>query len=145
MPGYEAIDLRFSADGDLIFDAGGAVTDTSISPLLSFKQEIVSRVLSSANDWEAHPWLGTNASQYIGEPINEDTMEALVGSIRYGLTVDGLVSDRDLEIMWAQWSTNSAGILLTIDVGQISGADKGKLEIPFVFDFEELGVVIYDH
>lgn len=145
MPGYEATDLRFAADGDLIVEQGGAVTDTSISPLLSFKQEIITRVLSSAGDWSEHPWLGTNASQYVGEPVNEDTMEALLVSLRHGLTADGLVKDKDLEILWAQWDTNSVGILITVDVGRLSSDDQGKLEIPFVFDFEDLGVVIYDN
>lgn len=145
MPNYEAVDLRYSADGDLIFDAGGSVTDTLISPLLSFKQEVITRVLSNAEDWDIHPWLGTNASQYVGEPLNEDTMEALLVSLRHGLTVDGLVSDRDLEIKWAQWDPNTAGILITIDVGQLDQDNQGRLEIPFVFDFEDLGVMIYDN
>lgn len=145
MPDYDAVDLRFSADGDFIVDQGGSLTDTAISPLLSFKQEIVSRVLSSGGDWDEHPWLGTNVSQYVGEPINADTMEALIVSLRHGLTSDGLVISEDLEILWAQLDTNSAGVLISIDVGQLSPENQGKLEIPFVFDFEDLGVILYDH
>lgn len=145
MPGYEAVDLRFSADGDLIVDDGGALTDTAISPLLSFKQEIITRVLSSQGDWERHPYLGTNVSQYIGEPITEETMEALLDSLRHGLTADGLVRDRDLELLWAQLDTNSVGILITVEVGVLDRENQGRLEIPFIFDFEDLGVIIYDH
>ena len=141
---YEAVDLRFSADGDLIVDQGGALTDTAINPLLSLKQEIITRVLSTRGDWERHPWLGTNVSTYIGEPINEDTMEAVVDSLRHGLTADGLIRDRDLEISWAQLDTNSVGILITVNVGILSRENQGRLEIPFVFDFEDIGIVIYD-
>ena len=144
MPGYEAVDLRFSADGDLIVDEGGAVTDTSISPLLSFKQEIISRILTSRGDWERHPWLGTNASQYIGEPVNEETMESLIYALRHGLTADGLIRDRDLDILWAQLDINAVGILITVEVGVLDLETQGRLEIPFVFDFEDLGVVIFD-
>lgn len=138
---YEAVDLRFSADGDLIVDEGGKILDTATFPLLSLKQEIMTRVLSNVGDWAQHPWLGTNMQAFVGEPNNEDTIESILSSLRHGLTVDSLINSDDLEILWAKWDTNTLALVVVVEVGDISAADEGKLEIPFVFDFEDLGIV----
>ena len=143
MADYEAVDLRFSADGDIIVDEGGKVLDTAVFPLLSLKQEIITRVLSNVGDWHHHPWLGTNVQQFVGEPNNEQTIEKIVSSLRHGLTVDSLVNNDDLEILWAQWNQNVLAMVIIVDVGALDTANEGKLEIPFVFDFEDLGVVAF--
>ena len=143
MANYEAVDLRFSADGDLIVDEGGKMLDTATFPLLSLKQEIITRVLSNIGDWNDHPWLGTNMQAFIGEPNNEDTIQKIVSSLRHGLTVDNLVSNDDLEILWAKWDVNTLAMVVVVAVGELSAEDEGKLEIPFVFDFEDLGAVTF--
>lgn len=143
MANYEAVDLRFSADGDLIVDGGGKMLDSATFPLLSLKQEIITRVLSNIGDWNDHPWLGTNMQAFIGEPNNEDTIQKIVSSLRHGLTVDNLVSNDDLEILWAKWDVNTLAMVVVVAVGELSTADEGKLEIPFVFDFEDLGAVTF--
>lgn len=140
---YEAVDLRFSADGDLIVDEGGKMLDTATFPLLSLKQEIITRVLSNVGDWSQHPWLGTNLKAFVGEPNNDDTIEKIVSSLRHGLTVDSFVRSDDLEILWAQYDVNTLAIVVVVEVGELSPEDEGKLEIPFVFDFEDLGVVTF--
>ena len=143
MANYEAVDLRFSADGDLIVDEGGKMLDSATFPLLSLKQEIITRVLSNIGDWNDHPWLGTNMQAFIGEPNNEDTIQKIVSSLRHGLTVDNLVSNDDLEILWAKWDVNTLAMVVVVAVGELSAEDEGKLEIPFVFDFEDLGAVTF--
>lgn len=143
MAKYEAVDLRFSSDGDLIVDEGGRMLDTATFPLLSLKQEIITRVLSNVGDWREHPWLGTNAKAFVGEPHNEDTIERIVSSLRHGLTVDKFISSDDLEILWAKWDLNTLALVVVVEVGSLSTEDEGKLEIPFVFDFEDLGVVTF--
>ena len=143
MANYEAVDLRFSADGDLIVDEGGKMLDSATFPLLSLKQEIITRVLSNIGDWNDHPWLGTNMQAFIGEPNNEDTIQKIVSSLRHGLTVDNLVSNDDLEILWAKWDVNTLAMVVVVEVGGLSTEDEGKLEIPFVFDFEDLGAVTF--
>lgn len=143
MANYEAVDLRFSADGDLIVDGGGKMLDSATFPLLSLKQEIITRVLSNIGDWNDHPWLGTNMQAFIGEPNNEDTIQKIVSSLRHGLTVDNLVSNDDLEILWAKWDVNTLAMVVVVEVGGLSAENEGKLEIPFVFDFEDLGAVTF--
>lgn len=143
MANYEAVDLRFSADGDLIVDGGGKMLDSATFPLLSLKQEIITRVRSNIGDWNDHPWLGTNMQAFIGEPNNEDTIQKIVSSLRHGLTVDNLVSNDDLEILWAKWDVNTLALVVVVEVGELSTEDEGKLEIPFVFDFEDLGAVTF--
>jgi hypothetical protein len=141
---YEAIDLRFSADGDLVVDQGGSIVDTSLYPLLSLKQEIVSRILTNVGDISQHPWLGTNVQQYVGEPNNDETIEALVESLSIGLTNDNLVDRGDLSFEWARWDEHTMLMIITVDVGALDPEGEGKLEIPFVFDFNDLGVMIYE-
>lgn len=142
---YEATDLRFSPDGDLVLDEGGAIVDTALYPLLSLKQEIITRILTNVGDWPQHPWMGTNAQQYVGEPNSEDTIDALMESIKEGLTNDGLVDKRDLELEWGKWDEHTVMMLLTVQVGDLDPDGQSRLEIPFAFDFSDLGVMIYDH
>ncbi len=141
---YEAVDLRFSADGDLMVDQGGAIVDTALYPLLSLKQEVVSRILTNVGDLPQHPWLGTNAQQYVGEPNSDKTAEDLIESITVGLTNDGLVDAKDLSFEWARWDEHTLVMVITIDVGPLDPDGEGKLEIPFAFDFNDLGVTIYE-
>ncbi len=141
---YEAVDLRFSADGDLMVDQGGAIVDTALYPLLSLKQEVVSRILTNVGDLPQHPWLGTNAQQYVGEPNSDKTAEDLIESISVGLTNDGLVDAKDLSFEWARWDEHTLVMVITIDVGPLDPDGEGKLEIPFAFDFNDLGVTIYE-
>ncbi len=141
---YEAVDLRFSADGDLMVDQGGAIVDTALYPLLSLKQEVVSRILTNVGDIPQHPWLGTNAQQYVGEPNSDKTAEDLIESITVGLTNDGLVDAKDLSFEWARWDEHTLVMVITIDVGPLDPDGEGKLEIPFAFDFNDLGVTIYE-
>lgn len=117
--------------------------DSATFPLLSLKQEIITRVRSNIGDWNDHPWLGTNMQAFIGEPNNEDTIQKIVSSLRHGLTVDNLVSSDDLEILWAIWDVNTLALVVVVEVGELSAEDEGKLEIPFVFDFEDLGAVTF--
>jgi len=65
-------------------------------------------------------------------------------SLRQGLTNDGLVDDRDLTIEWSKWDAHTVLLLLTVNVGVLSPENEGRLEIPFAFDFNDLGVMIYD-
>lgn len=141
---YEAIDLRFSADGDLVVDQGGSIVDTSLYPLLSLKQEIISRILTNVGDIPQHPWLGTNVQQYVGEPNSDETIEALVESLSVGLTNDNLVDRGDLSFEWARWDEHTTLMIITVNVGALDPDGEGKLEIPFVFDFNDLGVMIYE-
>lgn len=144
MANYQAVDLRFSPDGDLVLDPGGGLVDTSLYPLLSLKQEIITRILTNVGDWPQHPWMGTNMQQYIGEKNDEETIEALLVSLRQGLTNDGLVDSRDLTFEWSKWDIHSILILITVNVGDLDPDGEGRLEIPFAFDFSDLGVMIYD-
>jgi hypothetical protein len=144
MGNYEAVDLRFSPDGDLVLDPGGGLVDTAISPLLSLRQEIITRILTNVGDWPQHPWLGTNMQQYIGEKNDDDTIEALLESLKQGLTNDDLVDKRDLTFEWSKWDLYTVLILITVNVGALDPDGEGKLEIPFAFDFNDLGVMIYD-
>ncbi len=141
---YEAIDLRFSADGDLVVDQGGSIVDTGLYPLLSLKQEIISRILTNVGDLPQHPWLGTNVQQYVGEPNSDETIEALTESLLIGLTNDNLVDKTDLSFEWARWDEHTVLMIITVNVGALDPEGEGKLEIPFVFDFNDLGVMIYE-
>ena len=141
---YEAVDLRFSADGDLVLDQGGSIVDTALYPLLSLKQEIISRILTNVGDLPEHLWLGTNVQQYIGEPNVDRTIEEMIESMTIGLTNDGLVDERDLSFEWARWDEHTLVMVLTVNVGSLDPDGEGKLEIPFAFDFGDLGVMVYD-
>ena len=141
---YNAIDLRFSADGDLVLDQGGTLVDTALYPLLSLKQEIISRILTNVGDVSQHPWLGTNVQQYIGEPNSDETMEAMIEAISIGLTNDNLINKQDLSFEWARWDEHTVVMILTVDVGSLDPDGEGRLEIPFAFDFSDLGAMIYD-
>lgn len=142
---YDAIDLRFSADGDLVLDPGGGIVDTSLYPLLSLKQEIITRVLTNVGDWKTHPRLGTNLQQFIGEKNDDETIQELVDALMTGLTNDDLIDERDLTIEWAQWDAHTLAILITVEVGALDPDGEGRLEIPFSFDFNDLGVIPYDN
>ena len=145
MARYDRIDLRFSADGDLELDPGGGLIDTALYPLLSLKQEIMTRVLTNAGDWRNHPRLGTNLQQFVGEKLDDETIQDLVDALTFGLTANNLIDERDLTIEWAQWDAHTLAILITVEVGALDLDGEGRLEIPFNFDFNDLGVIPYDN
>jgi hypothetical protein len=141
---YEAVDLQFSSDGDLVLSPSGGVLDTALYPLMSLKQEIITRLLTNVGDWRQHPWMGTNAQQYIGEKNDSETIEALIESIIQGLTNDRLVNKDDLKIEWAKWDANTVAMIITVNVGALDPDGEGRLDIPFTFSFNDLGIEIYD-
>jgi len=70
------IDLRWTWAGDLVIGQDGDIKDTSENELLSFAQEVQTRVRSGLYDWALQPHIGAGLVDLIGEPNNRETAEA---------------------------------------------------------------------
>jgi len=55
MRDYRVLDLRWTDSGDITLGKDGDLGDTSKHSLLSFLQEVKTRIRSELYDWKLHP------------------------------------------------------------------------------------------
>lgn len=89
---YRVNDLLWSWSGDLRIGNNGDLSVTQPHELLSFIQEVKTRLRSSLYDWKLHPQLGASLDELIGQLNNRTTAESGKACIIASLVRDGFVT-----------------------------------------------------
>jgi hypothetical protein len=100
MRDYRVLDLRWTDSGDLTIGQGKDLGDTSRHSLLSFLQEVKTRIRSELYDWKLQPHIGASLIDLIGEPNDSETAEEGKTRIIAALTKDNLVDAGLLNVVY---------------------------------------------
>ena len=132
-------DLRWTWNGDLVIGDNGDLTDTSAHSLLSFIQEIKTRIHSDLYDWRLHPHIGAALSELIGEPNTRDLAEQGKARMISALVRDGFIAKRYIRINYTPIDRHHLMYRLTITVPDMTGAE--KIELNLLLDTSEFEIL----
>ena len=137
---YDAVDTKWSLNGDLAIGKDGDIADTSYDVLRSLRQEVRTRVRSSLEDWELHPNLGSDLDEIIGLPNNRDTAETGKARIIESLVRDNFMSEGDIKIKYVPVDRHRLLYILTISVAPTAANDRSEeLTEKFLFHLADKG------
>lgn len=106
MRDYRVLDLRWTDSGDLTIGDDGDLGDTSKHSLLSFLQEVKTRIRSELYDWTLNPHIGASLIDLIGEPNDRETAEEGKTRIISALVKDNLVDASILSVSYIPTALN---------------------------------------
>lgn len=135
---YDRSDFAWSTRGDLVIGHDGDIMDTYDDPLRSLYQEIRTRVMSTLGDWAMYPDLGANVEEFVGEPNNKVTAEALKTRIIAAIMRNGLVHGADLKVKYSPIDIDKIMFRISIAVAPTAingGSD--YLGLSFLYDYSE--------
>jgi hypothetical protein len=134
---YDANDLLWTSRGDYyIFN--GDLMDTYNDPLRSLVQEIKTRASCDQGAWKLYPELGSNISDFVGEPNNKQTAEGIKTRIINSLARHGFMHTSDIKIKYMPIDIDK--LLLRISVSVLPTADNAgsdTLTIHGLYNYEE--------
>jgi hypothetical protein len=139
MKPHRVNDLRWTWNGDLEIGDGGDLKDTSAHELLSFVQEIKTRVRSELYDWKLHPHLGASLSDLIGEPNSETTAEQGKARIVSALVRDSFIARRFIKVRYTPIDRHHLMYRLSITVPDMIEGE--QLELNFLLDTDEFEIL----
>lgn len=141
---YDSIDLEFSWNGDFALGWEGDLADTSDDLLKALRQEIHTVCASYAGDWELYSNLGASLRDYVGEPNNRRTADAIHERLRLSLISAGVVAENDLELRVVP--VHRHRVLIVVKIAVIPTAfnkmdrSTNSITTALVFDFIEQGI-----
>lgn len=141
---YDAIDFKYSWRGDYIPGTDGDFADTNDDQIQSVIQEIQTIANSSLGDWEENPQYAASLDDYIGEPNNRDTSNAIIERLRTAILTNNIVRSEDLLIKIMPIDRHKILILVSIDAAStpnnsiIRGSNP---VIAIVYDWFERGIL----
>ena len=145
---YDALDLRWTWNGDYAVGHGGDLMDTSTDALMSLLQDIHNVCASALGDWELYPNLGAGLDDFIGEPNVRSRANLIHDRVRLSLVDANIVRESDLKIRVIPVHRHRVMILIAVHVVPTSAnglsANNNKLRTAFVFDFVEQGMLFWD-
>lgn len=140
---YDRNDLRWSYRGDYVLGHDGDLADTSTDPLRSIYQEIRDIIRSDVGSWKIHSTRGASLSDFVGEPNNKRTAEAIKTRITSALTRNGLVNTRDLRVMYAPVDIDKLMIRVSLQVAATAANNgSGTLSMTFGYNYSENNVYL---
>lgn len=135
---YEALDLYFTADGDLGLSSDGDLRDTRDDPYRSLRQEVYTVAQANYGDWALHPDLGANLEELVGRPNDEATAELLKAQLAQALERH-LLRSGTFRIDSLPLDRNVLGVLVTVRTADKEGEPQ-TVVCPIIFD---LGLGVY--
>ena len=137
MSNLDSNDLAWSWDGDFDVGPDGDIKDTSSDLISSLETEIRTVIRSEFGDWEKHPVLGCNLSDYRGQPNTRSTAHSIEQRITSRLVATGILKKEDISIRIIPTAQSEVLIMLRIaaaatannrlEIGQ-------QLELNFLYD-----------
>lgn len=143
MANYDSIDLDWSWDGDFGIDVTGDVLDTSSNFLRSIVNEVQTVIKSESLDWEKDVTLGSDLSDFQGEPNTADTGQAIQDRIKAALVNQGIVQSGDLTVKVVPVHNNQVMIMIRINAEPSTRNGLGlgeQVKVDLVYDTLESGV-----
>lgn len=98
MANYDALDLDWTWDGDILVGDDGDLADNRSDLILSLENEIRTVLRSEFNDWELHPTLGANLSQFRGEPNSRKNGKAIEQRVTSKIISAGIIQPEDITV-----------------------------------------------
>ena len=140
---YDRNDLAWTYRGDYILSHDGDIADTNYDPLRSIYQEIRDIVRSDVGSWRIYPTKGAGLSDFVGEPNDKKTAEAIKTRIVAALTRNGLINTSDLKIMYAPVDIDKLIIRISLKVAS-TAANNGSdtLGITLGYNYSENNVYV---
>jgi len=135
---YDRTDLAWTSRGDLVIGHDGDIMDTYADPLRSLYQEIRTRIESEVGDWKLYPDISAGLSDYVGEPNNKVTAEALKVRIISSMTRNGLVNSSDIQVRYAPIEFDKIMFRITVNVIPTArNAGSESLGISMLYNYTE--------
>lgn len=140
---YDRNDFAWSYRGGYILSHDGDFSDTKYDPLRSQYEEIRDVVKSDINSWKIAKNIGASLSDFVGEPNNKITAEAIKTRIISALTRNGLVNSEDLKVTYLPYDIDKLIIRISIKVAP-TAANKGSntLSITMGYSYSENNVFV---
>ncbi len=140
---YDAVDIDWSFDGDLLLDKTGDLKDTSEDSLLSFRNEILTIVKSDLEDWREEPAVGADLGDFVGEPNTPLTAKAIQERVSNSLLL--ICSQQDLSVRVIPVGVHK--VLVAINIQVMATPKNGlrvgdSLTVSFLYDYFERGVFV---
>ena len=132
-------DLRWTWNGDFVIGNQGDLMDTSAHELLSFIQEVKTRVRSDLYDWKLHPSLGASLSDLIGELNNKEIAERGKARIISALVRDGFVGARFIKVNYIPIDQNHLMYRLSIVIPDMVQGE--EIELNLLLDTNEFEIL----
>lgn len=143
---YDSIDADWTWDGDFVRGDDGDIGDTSYDTLKSVQNEIATIVKSELTDWELDPFIGTNLSDYSGEPNTRETGEAIEERVSLALESSTVVQSNDVAVRTVPINVHQVMIMITLFTGwnstnQLSPAE--PVSVNLVYDTIEKDIFFF--
>lgn len=113
---YDSIDLSWSWDGDYILGIDGDLKDTRDDLLESLRTELHTVIRSEFDDWQEHPNLGTNLSEYRGEPNTREVAFDMQQRIASRIAAARVANIEDLNVRIVPVSKHQVLTILQVNV-----------------------------
>ena len=114
-----------------------------ISPLIWSKMEWSKgkNIKSDLNSWRIYPKKGAGLSDFVGEPNNKKTAEAIKTRIVSSITRNGLVNTNDLKVIYMPVDIDKIIFRISLKVAS-TAANKGSntLDITVGYNYSENNV-----
>jgi hypothetical protein len=140
---YDSTDLLWTSRGDF-YCSNGDIVDTYYDPLRSLYQETKDRASSDQGAWAIFPTNGSSISDFVGEPNNKITAEAIKTRIISSLTRSGYIDSSDIDIKYIPVSAEKLLFRISIRVLPTSrNAYSDSLKILGLYTYREDQVALF--
>jgi hypothetical protein len=123
----------------MVIGENGDLVDTTAHQLLSFVQEIKTRVRSELYDWKLHPSLGASLSDLIGEPNSREIAERGKARIIAALVRDSFVARRYIKVSYTPIDRHHLMYRLSVTVPDMIQGE--QIELNLLLDTNEFEIL----
>ena len=139
MKPHRVNDLRWTWNGDIVIGETGDLKDTREHDLLSFMQEVKTRVRSELYDWKLHPHLGASLSDLIGRANSKELAEQGKARIISSLVRNGLVARRFIKVSYVPVDRHHLMYRLAIVIHDMIEGE--QIELNLLLDTNEFEIL----
>lgn len=141
---YDGIDIRWSWTGDFLPGADGDFADSEPDQIQYLVDMIRTIVQSDVDDWEEHPSIGANLSDYIGEPNSRENGDKISRRVKAAIVTARVANAVDTSVRVIPITSSTIMVLVKINAlstpNNSLGPESGVV-VSSVFDYSERGVV----
>lgn len=128
------IDLYWTQEGDFAFDSVKEdILSTKNDHYRCMVQQILTRVMSNKGDWDLQKSLGSDVSQFMGQPNTRVTGQRLQERIIGELTRDGFISAPSLKVDVVPTGKSSVEIFIIV----VPLGSRQAIRLSFGYDLSE--------
>jgi len=138
---YDNTDLFWTSRGDYLIGGDGDISDTEYDPLRSVVQEIKTRIEADQGDWKNFPSVGADIADFVGEPNNVTTAEAVKTRIISALARDGFINTNDMKVKYMPVDRDKLLVRIIIKVAPTArNANSETLTLNALYSFSDNNV-----